>query len=478
MPGGPSAPTPPGMAATPGYNPAVMQHIMALDPQLGLRLQQMISQRQQQAITMQHMITESRLADQKMQQGQLQELNQAVLPIKQMALMSYQRALDQSGDPKVALRAGQDAYFQGLQTLPTGQYTQDQLQQLRSWRFNPDLARAQVYGSKFAPPHPYLQITGPDAERQVVTDPVTGETRAVSPDVPRFRQGGSGTAPRGPTGAPSKGWQFYQDPDTHALYRLNANAGLSQRLTNGGWVDDQKVDPAQLKRMGGQSSGFGSSLNQRFVNRVIGASNEGEAALISIAGMTKPNSGLFSAASVAGAGGKSLLKGVLTPEAIKRYNATIAGLAPEIASAQNQGLAANDAQIQSIEQAITIGPTDDLKTKQYRVALAARYLRKALETSMLLGTPDQKTAGTKLLKSLERFPDPNAIIDGSWQQGMFNQGKRRPPTAVGKPPSASPATSKGQVGTALLQQYATQHGLSLPQATSFLKGQGYDVQGQ
>ena len=470
----PGMQTPPP-AQGPGYNPAVMQRIMQLDPALGLKLQQMMQQRQLQQVTMMKDLAGARASDQRVVAQRQQELTQLVLPIKQMALAAYERTLEQSGDPSQALKAGQDAYAKGLTELPNGQLSPDQVRQLRGWTFNPDLARAQVYGSHFTPPTPHLQITGPDTERQVVTDPTTGETRPVSPEVPRFRPTGSGTAPQGPEATPTKGWQFYQDPDTHTMYRLNANAGLSQKLTNTGWVDSPDIDPTKLKRMGGQGQGFGSSLNQRFVNRVAGAANEGVAALVSIAGMKKPNSGLFSMAATGGAGGKNPVKAFLTPDSIKMYNAAMAGLAPEIATAQNQGMVPSEAQIAHVEAAITIGPTDDLKVQQYRVALAARYLRKALEVSTTIATPDQKSKIDSILKQLQRFPDPNAIEDGSWQQGMF--GKRTPPTQRGKGAQA-PAAPKGLVPPQLLQQYAAQHGLTPQAAAAFLKEQGYDVQGQ
>ena len=471
--GQPPGAQPNGQLQGPGYNQAAMQRIMQLDPALGFKIQQMLEQRRMQQITMMKDLSTARAADQRVVAQRQQELTQLVLPIKQMSLAAYQRTLEQSGDPTQALKAGQDAYVKGLMELPAGQLSPDQLRQLRGWTFNPDLARAQVYGSHFTPPIPRLQITGPNTEQQVVTDPVTGETRPVSPEVPRFRPSGSGKPPQGKTAETTKGWQFFQDPDTHTMYRLNANAGLSQKLTNTGWVDDQTIDPTKLKRMGGQGQGFGSSLNQRFVNRVAGAANEGAAALISIAGMRKPNSGLFSMASSGGAGGKNPIKAFLTPDRIKMYNAAMAGLAPEIATAQNQGMVPNDAQISHVESAITIGPTDDLKVQQYRVALAARYLRKALEVSSTIATPDQKAKIDSITKDLERFPDPNEIEDGSWQQGMFR--KRVPPTKAGKAQAAPAAASKGTVSPQLLQQYAAQHGMSAQQAAAFLKEQGYGI---
>ncbi len=451
-------------------NPQVLQQIMAADPNLGMRLQQMMAERQMRQVQMQHYLDEGRAMDQKLQQGQFQEFNQQLLPIKQVALSAYAKTLQQTGDPRAAIKAGQDAYVQGLQQLPKGMFGPDLLRQAQSWTFNPDLARAQVFGSKYVPPRPFMQITGPNTERQVTVDPVTGQAVPASPDVPRFRpvQERRSSSGKGNPAEMTKGWQFFQDPDTHTLYRMNPNAGLAEKMTNQGWVPDKNVDPTSLKRMGGQGQGFGSSLNQRFVNRVAGAANEGAAALISIAGMKKPNSGLFSMASVAGAGGKNPIKGFLTPGSIKRYNATIAGLAPEIAAAQNQGMAPHDQQIQAIEQAITIGPTDDLKTQRYRVALAARYLRKALEVSQTIGTADQKKQIDGIIKQLSAFPDPDAVDDDSWEQGMFGKGKRTPPTqAVAKP--------KGIVTPQLLQQYAGQHGLTPQQAAAYLQEQGYAI---
>jgi hypothetical protein len=133
---------------------------------------------------------------------------------------------------------------------------------------------------------------------------------------------------------------------------------------------------------------------------------------------------------MSGADGKSVIGGLLTPERVKRYNATIAGLANEIAMAQNQGMVANNEQIMAVREAITIGPTDDDVTKRYRVALAARYIRKGLEVSMDLANPDQKKRAQGLLKDLEKIPDPDDIETENKGGGMF-------------PPGGAPAATQG-----------------------------------
>lgn len=239
---------------------------------------------------------------------------------------------------------------------------------------------------------------------------------------------------------PEKGWHMLYDPDSGARYRYNPNISnpVQKQGPSGLWMPDTTIDVSKLKKLGG-SGGFGSSMNQRFVNRVSGAANEGAAALISMAGMKNPSSGLFSARSVSGGLGKNIIAGVMAPEGVKRYNATIAGLAPEIAAAQNQGLAPTEEQIHALDSALTIGPTDDLTTKQYKIALGARYLRKAMEVSRDLGNPDQKARIDKIAKQLSVFPEPDAILDGSWNQGVF--GKQYPISGM---KSAPKATATGQ----------------------------------
>jgi hypothetical protein len=207
---------------------------------------------------------------------------------------------------------------------------------------------------------------------------------------------------------------MYRDKD-NGLLRFNANAGLTQkRGADGNWEEIDEL-PEGVTKLGAQ----GSAMNQRFAGRVIGAANEGYAAINSIAKLTDPNSGLFSAKAMSGTEGKSLIAGVFTPERVKRYNATIAGLANEIAMAQNQGMAANNEQIQAVREAITIGPTDDDVTKRYRVALAARYIRKGLEVSADIANPDQKKRAQSIMKDLEKIPDPDEIETENKGGGMF-----------------------------------------------------------
>jgi len=226
----------------------------------------------------------------------------------------------------------------------------------------------------------------------------------------------------------SSGWSFMQSQDGKTTYRVNPNIGVVQKQVNGGWEVDPTANIGELTRAGGQS-GFGSSMNKRFVNRVSGAANEGAAALLSISGMNNPSSGLFSAGAMSGGEGKNIMAGVMSPEGAKQYNATIAGLAPEIAAAQNQGMVPNEEQIRAVNQALSISPTDSLQTKQYRIALGARYLRKALEVSSDLASPDQKNTIAKITKQLSVFPDPDEILGNRQSQGVFggNQSVSSPP---------------------------------------------------
>jgi hypothetical protein len=237
------------------------------------------------------------------------------------------------------------------------------------------------------------------------------------------------------------GWQLYTDKDGNQV-RTNPNQGLVQQFNagNGQWEAVDHI-PEGLTKIGTVQGG---AINQRFVNRVVGASNEGVAALASIAGMGDPSSGFFGqnrASGMFGAGATNYIAGTLTPERIKRYNATIAGLAPEIATAQNQGMAPNEEQIQSIQRAISIDPTDDAQTKQYRVALGARYLDKALEVSQTTASPDQKKLISTIRSKLGQFPDPD-VINAAEGPGMF-PGRSN----VGKPVEGAPQQPQAQQTT-------------------------------
>lgn len=244
--------------------------------------------------------------------------------------------------------------------------------------------------------------------------------------------------PDKPTGKQT-GWTFMRSEDTKNAYRVNPNSGEVQRKTDNGWVADPEADITNMQKIGNQG-GFGSSINKRFVNRVSGAGNEGVSALISITGMSNPNSGLFSSSAMGGAGGKSITAGILSSEGVKQYNATVAGLAPEIAAAQNQGLAPTDAQINSVEQAISIGPTDSLKTKQYKIAVAARFFRNSLEVSRDLASTEQKATIDKIMGKLEVFPDPNIILGNKWEQGVYG-GQYQGPDSNTPADSSKPANS-------------------------------------
>ena len=242
------------------------------------------------------------------------------------------------------------------------------------------------------------------------------ETRNVG-DLVAVPRGSASTG--GGAGEPTKGWVFYKDKEG-ALFRFNANAGLVEKqLAPGKWEQSDQL-PEGLTKLGNLAGG--GALNQRYSGRVIGAANEGFAALNTISRLNDPNSGIFSTKAMGGAEGKNILAGAFSTERVKRYNATIAGLAVEIATAQNQGMIPNETQIAHVEQAITISPTDDDVTKRYRVALAARYLRKGLEVSMDLANPDQKKRAEGLLKQLEKIPDPDDI-ETEKGPGMFPGAK-------------------------------------------------------
>jgi len=197
-----------------------------------------------------------------------------------------------------------------------------------------------------------------------------------------------------------------------------------------------------MQKVGNQGN-FGSSMNQRFANRVSGAGIEASAALISMSGMHNPNTGLFSMQGAGGAGGKSITAGIMTPEGVKRYNAAMAGLAPEIAAAQNQGMAPRDAQIQAIEQAVSIGPTDDLTTKQYKIATAARYVRNGITAAMDIASQQQQKTMKATLKRLAVFPSPDKIAGSDWSKGVFSQ-PGNPNLKPGETPAPAP---EGQPGT-------------------------------
>lgn len=296
------------------------------------------------------------------------------------------------------------------------------------------------------------EYTNEKGERvQTSTDPVTGEitqtilgkTQGRAGELPKLKAGFQwvrnpdgthkldelglpvqakittlpvGTVPGSVTSKeiPEKGWGLYKD-DSGNFFRINQNAGLVQKQTENGWETTEEM-PGDVKRLG--SAGGASAMNQRFAGRVIGASNEGLAALATIAGMGDPNTGMFGSKlpgnifSRAGAG-------ILSPEQAKRYNATIAGLAVEIATAQNQGMVPNESQIKHVEDAITIQPTDDDTTKKYRVALAARYLEKALETAGDLASSKQVESIERIRKNLKEFPDPNEILNLKPEKHMF-----------------------------------------------------------
>ncbi len=471
-------------------NPQQMQQLWGIDPRTAMAFQQQQQQRQLQQTEVYRNIAEGRHADASLATARLNEFNTALTPIKQAALLKYQDMLQRTGDQKMATEQAQQAYLTGLSQLPTGAYSPNLVQQARNWQFNPDLVRSQIYGKEVnadqergTPPTIRNVMVGPDQEQQQQWDPASRSWKSIGPTVPRFKPRTIVNVSAGSIGnLPPKGWQFMRSDDGKTTYRVNPNYGSIQKLTPRGWVDDTTTNIGNLKRVGSSSGGFGSAMNQRFVNRVAGAANEGAAALISLSGMKNPDSGIFSAAAMSGAGGKNPAIGMLTPEAIKRYNATIAGLAPEIATAQNQGMVPHDGQINAVEQAITIGPTDDLRTKQYRIALAARYLRKALEVSNDLANPQQQKTVAKLQKELNVFPDPDEVLQGKWSQGVFAGQYPGPGAAPAEPATitepagqAAPMASKGMVNKVLLQQYAVTHKLSLSAARNFLKEQGYAV---
>lgn len=189
--------------------------------------------------------------------------------------------------------------------------------------------------------------------------------------------------------------------------------------------------------MAAPKTGMGSAMNARFSGRVLGAAKEGGAALDSVSRMGT-SGGFFQDAksghSLVGSAAEGTAKGILTTEKQKRYNASIAGMSNEIASAQNQGLAPHEGQIQQIREALTIQPTDSAQTAQYRIALGARWLKKALETSRDTANPQQQKDMDEEIKKLDRYPDPDLIADSSPGANLF-------PDSVG---NAKGSTGSGQ----------------------------------
>ena len=245
----------------------------------------------------------------------------------------------------------------------------------------------------------------------------------------------------------TKDQQGQQNADTHAINAetqrmLAANPNLipiqiydkatdtvSTKLVDkrSGDVVDPHLSGNQKPSAAAAGGGRAAATTARFMGRVLGAMNEGYASLHSQAGMKNPNSGLFSQSAAGGADGKSIVAGVMSDEGVKQYNASMSGLAPEIAAAQNQGLAPNDSQIHAIESALTISPTDSMQTKQYKLALGARYLRKAGEVARTLATPEQQAMFDDMQTKLKEFPEPDDIISGKWNEGVFNQGDKKYP---------------------------------------------------
>jgi hypothetical protein len=178
---------------------------------------------------------------------------------------------------------------------------------------------------------------------------------------------------------------------------------------------------------GGKSAGgmFGGSYAARFPQRVIAASTEGLAQLETIskigASTGIPTQGVFKGNAV-GSGKTGSVAQLLTTPQQKMYNATLAGLAPELASAQNQGLSPTEAQINNTIQNLSIYPTDDAQTAQFKVALLARDFRKALEGGIENMQPKQQTRAKELISELQRFPDPDVIANAKPGDNMFPPG--------------------------------------------------------
>lgn len=215
-----------------------------------------------------------------------------------------------------------------------------------------------------------------------------------------------------------------------ARAEARASRGMQVVMTENGpmVLDPQSLprfDPENPSNITGKIGGRAGSgsMNERFANRVLNAANEGAASLATIAGMKDPKTGVFSpgSGSIFSGGLANAAARTLSGQQVAQYNATMAGLANEIAFAQNGGTVPNESQVKHILEAITIQPTDNPTTAKYRIALAARYLKKGLESSTTLMTDNQRALAETRMKDLDQFPDPDQVLGIKKPASLPNQ---------------------------------------------------------
>lgn len=187
------------LAQNPDFNPTQigpdqLRQLWAINPQAAMAFTQQQGQRQLQQSEMMRNIAESRKADAQAVQGQIGQFQTQLLPIKQAALLKYQDILKTTGNPQLALQSAQQVYTTGIDQLPNGLYSPDLLNSAKSWQFNPDMVRAQIYGKeinsaaiKGGPPTIRNTFVGPNQEQQQQWDPETQSWKPMGPAVPRFK---------------------------------------------------------------------------------------------------------------------------------------------------------------------------------------------------------------------------------------------------------------------------------------------------
>ncbi len=171
---------------------------------------------------------------------------------------------------------------------------------------------------------------------------------------------------------------------------------------------------------------FGSMYAARFGQRVIAGATQGLAQLETVSRLGSsagiPTQGIFRG-NLIGENAQGSIKQLMTTSQQKMYNAAMAGLAPELAAAQNQGMAPTETQINNIMGRLTILPTDDAQTGQFKVALLARDYRKALEGGIENMKPAQAARAQELMSQFQEFPDPDVIANAKPGDNLFPPGK-------------------------------------------------------
>lgn len=253
------------------------------------------------------------------------------------------------------------------------------------------------------------QIDATLKERQAAQDSTNWYRRAILKQKLDAEGGSQGQKP--PTG-----YEWKRDPKT-GQPALDPNGQRILQPISGG--------PKDPSAPGGGGGGMFANYAARFPQRVIAASTEGLAQLQTISRLGSstgvPTQGIF-VGSVVGSTKTGTVSQLLTTAQQKMYNAALAGLAPELASAQNQGLAPTEAQITNIIQNLSIFPTDEAQTAQFKVAQLARDFRKALEGGLENMKPEQQARAKQLINQFQMFPDPDVIANAKPGDNMFKPG--------------------------------------------------------